>query len=91
MRMRRSVARVARAPIAFDVRPFECSLTQREQSPLERATSPAFTGPRGPRAPAVVPQGAFTLLFLEQRAGTKEDWPAIAAGIAPATRRIPVD
>ncbi len=59
--------------------------------PLERATSPAFTGPRGPRAPAVVPQGAFTLLFLEQRAGTKEDWPAIAAGIAPATRRIPVD
>ena len=39
MRMRRSVARVARAPIAFDIAPFECSLTQREQRRLERATS----------------------------------------------------
>ncbi|MBI3205913.1 MAG: hypothetical protein HYZ29_30535 [Myxococcales bacterium] len=62
-----------------------------DEGPLERATAPAFAGPRGPRAPAVVPQGSFTLLFIEQQAGTKEDWPAIAAGIAPATRRIPVD
>ena len=39
MRMRRSVARVARAPIAFDIAPFERSLTQREQRRFERATS----------------------------------------------------
>lgn len=57
---------------------------------MTRATAPALTGPRGPRAPAVVPQGSFTLLFFDQAAGTNDDWPAIAAGIAPATRRIPV-
>jgi len=37
--MRRSVARVARAPIAFYIAPFERSLTQREQRRFERATS----------------------------------------------------
>lgn len=61
-----------------------------DQGPMTRATAPALTGPRGPRAPALVPQGSFTLLFFEQAAGTNDDWPAIAAGIAPATRRIPV-
>lgn len=39
VRMRRSVARVARTPITFDIGPFERGLTQREQCRFERATS----------------------------------------------------
>lgn len=58
---------------------------------LTRAAAPAFASTRLPHAPALVPQGSITLLFVTQRASLNDEWPAIAAGIAPATRRIPVD
>jgi len=58
---------------------------------LTRAPAPAFAGTRGPRSPAVVPHGSFTLLFLTERAGPNDDYPAIAVGIAPATRTLPVE
>lgn len=58
---------------------------------LTRAPAPAFASTRLPHAPAVVPQGSVTLLFVTQGASLNDEWPAIAAGIAPATRRIPLD
>jgi hypothetical protein len=58
---------------------------------LTRAPAPAFASSRGPHAAAVVPHAGLTLLFVTQRSGVSDDWPAIAVGLAPATRRIPVD
>ncbi len=59
--------------------------------PMSRNPAPALTGPRLPRAPAVLPRDGYTLLFVTQRAGSDDDeaFPAIAVGIAPATRRLP--
>ena len=58
---------------------------------MSRNPAPALTGPRLPRAPAVLPRDGYTLLFVTQRAGSDDDeaFPAIAVGIAPATRRLP--
>lgn len=55
--------------------------------PLTRAPAPTLTGPRGPEAPAVLPRAGHTLLFVTQRAGASDsqNFPAIAAGVAPAT------
>lgn len=61
------------------------------EGPLTRASAPAFASTRLPHAPAVLPQGSVTLLFVTQGASLNDEWPAIAAGIAPATRRIPLD
>ena len=60
------------------------------EGPLSRAAAPAFASTRRPYAPAVLPQGEVTLLFVTQGSSLKDEWPAIAAGIAPATRRIPL-
>ncbi len=58
---------------------------------MSRNPAPALTGPRLPRAPAILPRGDYTLLFVTQRAGSDDDeaFPAVAVGIAPATRRLP--
>ncbi len=54
---------------------------------LQPAAAPSLSGPRGPHAPAVLPRASLTLLFVTQRAGSSDsqDYPAIAAGVAPAT------
>jgi hypothetical protein len=57
---------------------------------LTRAPAPALTGPRKPHAPSVLAYRGLTLLFVTQDASTSDDYPAVAAGIAPATASIPV-
>jgi hypothetical protein len=63
------------------------------EGPLERAVSPVFgTGDRfAPRAPCVALHDGFSLLFATQRKGRgdAEDFPAVAAGVAPATAVLP--
>ncbi|MBK7582281.1 MAG: hypothetical protein IPI67_19000 [Myxococcales bacterium] len=62
-----------------------------DDGPLTRAAAPAFASTRLPRAPAVVSYADLSLLFVTERSGVTDEWPAIAAGIAPATLRIPVE
>lgn len=61
--------------------------------PLERAAAPVFGsgGNLGPREPCVLVTPQFTLLFATERAGkgSLEDYPAVAAGVAPATATLP--
>jgi hypothetical protein len=56
---------------------------------LIRSPAPALTGPRKPHSPSVVPYPGLTLLFVTQEASTTDDYPAVAAAIAPATVSIP--
>lgn len=58
---------------------------------MQKNPQPALSGPRLPRAPAVLPRDGYTLLFITQRAGSADDeaFPALAVGIAPATLRLP--
>jgi hypothetical protein len=60
---------------------------------LERASSPVFGSGSslGPREPCVLVRDAFALLFVTQRAGraTSADYPAVAAGVAPADAALP--
>ncbi|WP_437683251.1 hypothetical protein [Sorangium sp. So ce131] len=61
--------------------------------PLQRAAAPVFgaSSPLAPRAPAVVVHPGFSLLFVTQAAGAREDqgYPAVAAGVAPADAALP--
>ncbi len=52
---------------------------------LTRAVAPAFSGQRGPHAPAILSFHSLTLLYVTEKAGLTDatDYPAIAAGIAP--------
>ncbi|UQA56317.1 hypothetical protein [Polyangium aurulentum] len=60
---------------------------------LERATSPVFGSGSslGAREPCVLVRGAYALLFATQRAGrtSSGDYPAVAAGVAPADAPLP--
>jgi hypothetical protein len=58
---------------------------------LTRAEAPAFASSRLPRAPAIVPYGHLTLLFITQQASASEEWPAVAAAIAPGNVSIPLE
>jgi hypothetical protein len=64
-----------------------------DSEPFARAVSPVFgTGSKlGARSPCVVPFADFTLLFATQRTSVSEseDYPAVAAGVAPATLDLP--
>jgi hypothetical protein len=53
--------------------------------PLTRAVAPAFSGARGPHAPAILPFDELTLLYVTELAGLTDalNYPAIAAGVAP--------
>lgn len=61
--------------------------------PLARAAAPVFGsgGNLAPHEPCVFVTPNFTLLFATERAGkgSLEDYPAVAAGVAPATATLP--
>ncbi|MEZ4220082.1 MAG: hypothetical protein R3B13_04065 [Polyangiaceae bacterium] len=59
--------------------------------PLTRNPVPALSGPRFPRAPAVLPRSGHTLLFVTQFAGSGsgEQFPALAVAVAPAIVQLP--
>jgi hypothetical protein len=59
---------------------------------LTRAVAPAFASSRDPYAPDLVEFGGLVLLYVTERAGsdTSHDYPAIAAGVAPATLSLKV-
>lgn len=65
----------------------------RPDEPFRRAVAPVFgtTGSLGPSEPWVISHESFALLFVSQRAGRTEsqDYPAVAAGVAPATAILP--
>jgi hypothetical protein len=64
-----------------------------DDGPLDRATAPVFGagGTLAPREPCVLATPDFTLLFATERAGkgALEGYPAVAAGVAPATVTLP--
>jgi hypothetical protein len=64
-----------------------------DAGPLERAVAPVFGAgdALGPREPCVLVRPDFTLLFATERAGkgALEAYPAVAAGVAPATVTLP--
>lgn len=61
--------------------------------PFQRASAPVFgaSSSLGPTEPWVIRYPSFTLLFATQRAGRtqSQDYPAVAAGVAPATAVLP--
>ncbi|MBI4701906.1 MAG: hypothetical protein HY744_12270 [Deltaproteobacteria bacterium] len=64
-----------------------------EDGPFGRALSPVFgmDGRLGPTEPCVLRYPGFALLFATERAGKSEaqNYPAVAAGVAPATVTLP--
>jgi hypothetical protein len=58
---------------------------------LERAPAPALSNARAPHAPAIATYRKLTLIFVTERAGINDssNYPAIAAGVAPADVSIP--
>jgi hypothetical protein len=64
-----------------------------DDEPLVRGTAPVFgtASSDDPSEPWVIRYGGFALLFATQRAGSTEsqNYPAVAAGVAPATAVLP--
>jgi hypothetical protein len=61
------------------------------QGAFSRAASPVYANAQQPTEPWVMRYPSFTLLFATQKAGstTALDYPAVAAGVAPATVTLP--
>lgn len=64
-----------------------------DEEPWHRGYAPVFgtSGSLGPSEPWIVRHETWALLFATQRAGSTEsqDYPAVAAGVAPATAVLP--
>jgi hypothetical protein len=62
-----------------------------EDGPLVPAAAPVFGSDKalGPREPCVLVYPGFTLLFATEKPKATMDYPAVAAGLAPATATLP--
>jgi hypothetical protein len=62
-----------------------------ESGAFQKAVGPVFGAgkPLGPREPCVVPFDGFSLIYATERSSTSSQDPVIAAGIAPATAKLP--